>query len=96
MGTYVSLHGRAFGFDSVTGALQRPGFDTLNDAEGVTAATTASNTKFRGVTTLGSTAAKDYTMNAPAAAGLPATLTTISTSTAARTVSLASGNFQST
>lgn len=97
MGTYVSLHGRAFGFDSQNGAIQRPAFTPeFNDDEGVTAATTASNAKFRGTTTLGATAAKDYTMNAPSAAGLPARLTSLTTSTAARTMTLASGNFQST
>ena len=95
MGTYVSLHGRAFGFDSETGALQRPGFDSFDNQEGVTAASTAANLKWRGTTTLGSTAAKDYTLNAPVA-GVDKALTTISTSTAVRTVSLASGNFQST
>ena len=96
MGTYVSLHGRAFGFDSLNGAIQRPAFSDLNDDEGVVAATTASNSKFRGTTTLGAPAAKDYTLNAPNAAGLPLKLTTISTSTAVRTMTLASGNFQST
>lgn len=94
---FLSLHGRAFGFNTITGAIERPGFtDSFNDEEAVTAASTASNTKFRGVTTLGATAAKSYTMNAPAAAGLPLVLTTISTSTAVRDVTLASGNFAST
>lgn len=94
---FLSLHGRAFGFDTITGAIQRPGFsDSFNDEEAVTAASTAANAKFRGVTTLGATAAKDYTLTAPAAAGLPLVLTTISTSTAIRTMTLASGNFQST
>lgn len=96
MGTYVSLHGRAYGFDSATGAPQRPAFTDFNDEEAVTAASTANNVKFRGTTTIGATAAKDYTMNAPSAAGLPAQLTSLTTSTAARTVALASGNFQST
>lgn len=94
---FLSLHGRAFGFNTITGAIERPGFsDNLNDEEAVVAASTASNAKFRGLTTLGATAAKDYTMNAPLAAGLPAVLTTTSTSTAIRTMTLASGNFQST
>lgn len=38
---FLSLHGRAFGFDTVTGAIQRPGFtDQFNDEEGVSAAST--------------------------------------------------------
>jgi hypothetical protein len=94
---YLSLHGRAFGYDTITGAIQRPGFtDTFNDEEAVNAASTASNVKFRGVTTFGATAAKSYTMNAPLAAGLPSALTTTTTSTAIRDVTLASGNFQTT
>lgn len=94
---YVSLHGRAFGFDSWTGAIQRPGFtDTYDDEEQVSAASTASNVKWRGTTTLGSSAAKSYTLNAPSTAGLPKLLTTTTTSTAVRDITLATGNFQTT
>lgn len=96
MGTYVSLHGRALGFDSESGALQRPGFgDSYDNDEGVTAATTAANLKWRGAATLGSSAAKDYTLNTPIA-GVTKNLAATTTSTAVRTVSLATGNFQST
>lgn len=97
MGAYVSLHGRAFGFDSQNGTIQRPAFGSeFNDDESVSAASTASNLKWRGAVTLGSSAAKDYTMNAPSLAGVHSRLTTLTTSTAVRTVTLASGNFQST
>lgn len=95
MGATISIHGRLLGIDSETGAFTR-GLDAFDQDEGTTAASTAANLKFRGVTTLGSSAAKDYTINAPAAAGLRKSLTTTTTSTLARTVSLASGNFQST
>lgn len=98
MGTYVSLHGRILGFDTDSGAIQRPGLDTFDNEEGVTAASTASNIKWRGTTTLGTTAAKDYTLNAPTPAtiGMCKQLCTITTSTAIKTVSLASGNFLTT
>lgn len=94
---YLSLHGRAFGFDTITGAIQRPGFsDNYDDEEAVNAASTAANIKWRGTTTTNSTAAKTYTLNAPLAAGLPKTLTATSSSTVARIIALASGTFQTT
>lgn len=99
MGTYISLHGRMVGYDSDNAKLQRPGVSSsYEDEEGLSAASTASNIKLRGTTTLGSSSAKDYTMNAPGAldTGIRKTLTTTTTSTAARTVSLASGTFQTT
>lgn len=94
---YLSLHGRALGFDTVTGAIQRPGFkDTYDDEEDVTAASTASNVKWRGNTTTNSTAAKTYTLSAPQAPGLMKTINATSTSTLARIFALASGTFQTT
>jgi hypothetical protein len=100
MGTFVSQHGRAFGFDSTHGSLQRPGFsDTFEDDESVTAPTTSANIKWRGVATLSTTGARAHTLNAPpyAALGVLKRLICTTTSTAnATTVTLASGNFQST
>lgn len=100
MGTFVSLHGRALGFDSQHGSVQRPGFsDTFEDEESVTAPTTSANIKWRGAATLSTTAARAHTLNAPPFASLGVTkrLVCMTTSTAnATTVTLASGNFQST
>jgi hypothetical protein len=98
MGAYVSLHGHLLGADSESGAIQRPGLTTFDNEEGVTVASTAANLKWRGASTLTTTAAKDYTLNAvtPATIGMTKRLASLTTSTAAKTVSLASGNFQST
>lgn len=100
MGTYVSLHGRQIGFDSFTGSLQRPGFsENFDDEEAISAASTATNIKWRGVSTITTTAAKAYTLNAPpfASLGCVKVIASNSTSTAgASTVTLASGNFIST
>lgn len=100
MGTFVSLHGRAFGFDSQHGSLQRPAVsDNFEDEESVTSPTTTANIKWRGTATLSTTAAKAYTLNAPpfASLGVQKRLVTTTTSTAnTSTVTLASGNFQST
>lgn len=94
---FLSLHGRAFGFDTVTGAVQRPGFrDTYDDEEDVTAASTAGSIKWRGNTTSNSTAVKTYTLLAPQAPGLLKTVSAISTSTLARIFALTSGTFQTT
>lgn len=94
---FLSLHGRMIGYDTVTGALQRPGFkDFFDDEEDVTAASTAASIKWRGNTTTNSTAAKTYALLAPPAAGLVKTISAISTSTLARIFALASGNFQTT
>ena len=95
---FLSLHGRVFGFDTNTGAMQRPGFkDFFDDEEDVINMTsTAVSMKFRGNSTLPSTAIKDFVLLAPLAAGLPKTIATISTSSFARTVTLASGTFQTT
>lgn len=98
MGTYVSLHGRALGFDTDAGKIQRPGSPNYDDQEGVTVASTAANIKYRGHTLLSSTAAGVFTLNAPIAEaiGMIKRLTSLTTSTAAKTVRLASGNFQTT
>lgn len=100
MGTYVSQHGRALGFDSEHGSIQRPSFSgNFDDDEGLSAASTASNIKWRGVSTITTTAAKAYTLNAPpfASLGCKKTISSLSTSTAgASTVTLASGTFVST
>lgn len=100
MGTYVSLHGRAFGFDTQHGTIQRPAFAAdFEDDESITAPTTAANIKWRGAATLSTTAARAHTLNAPpfASLGVLKRLVCTTTSTAnATTVALASGNFQST
>jgi hypothetical protein len=96
---YVSLHGRAFGFDSESGKLQRPGASHLyDDEEGLTEASSVSNIKWRGTTTIGSTGATGYTLNAPKSIdlGIRKRIFATANSTAVRTVTLASGNFQST
>lgn len=93
MGAYVSLHGNKFGFDADTGAtLIGPGDAAVSAA---TSATTATVITARGNTTLSSSAAKGYTLAAPIP-GIAKTLTATTTSTAARTVTLASGTFQTT
>lgn len=99
MGTYVSHHGRSIGHDNESGAIQRPGFSHLfDDEEGVTAASTAANIKWRGTTTMNTTAAKDYTLNAitPATIGMTKQLCSITTSTAIKTVSLTNATFLTT
>lgn len=100
MGTYVSLHGRAFGFDTQHGTIQRPAFAAdFEDEESITAPTTAANIKWRGAATLTTTAARAHTLNAPpfASLGVLKRLVCNTTSTSnATTVTLASGNFQST
>lgn len=98
MGVYVSLHGRAIGFDSDSGAIQRPGLPQYDNAEGVTAASTATNIKWRGTTTMNTTAAKDYTLDAivPATVGMSKQLCSITTSTAIKTISLTSATFLTT
>lgn len=64
---FISLHGRAFGFDSDTGAIIRNGAEGGAGDQSVTAASTAATIVARGLTTLGATAAKAYTMAAPIA-----------------------------
>lgn len=95
MGAYVSLHGRAFGFDAETGALIRNGTEGGYGDESVTAASTAANLTPRGVTTFSSTVATTYVLETPIA-GLIKTLVATGASTIARTVTLASGTYQST
>lgn len=95
---YISLHGRAFGFDSDTGAIIRNGVEGGSGDETVsaaTAATTAAAISPRGITTLSSSAAKGYTLTAPIT-GVQKILTATTTSTAARTITLASGTFATT
>lgn len=98
MGVFVSLHGNALGFDSDSGAIQRPGQTTFDNEEGVSAASTSANIKWRGTTVLNTTAAKDYTLNAitPATIGMTKQLCSITTSTAIKTVSLTSATFLTT
>lgn len=91
---YVSLHGRAFGFDSDTRSLIRDGIEGGFGDHAVSSASTAVNITPRGTTTM-SSAVKDYTMTAPIT-GVQKQLTTLTTSTGIRTVTLASGTFQST
>ena len=61
----ISLHGRAFGFDSETGAIIRNGVEGAAGNETLTVASTASNIVARGLTTLAATAAKAFTMDVP-------------------------------
>lgn len=91
----ISLHGRAFGFDSETGAIIRNGVEGGSGDETVTAASTTSNIVARGVTTLPATAAKTYTMDAPIA-GLTKRLFCTGSTTLAQVVALASGTFHTT
>lgn len=92
---FVSLHGRAFGFDTDTGAIIRNGVEGGYGNEAVSAASTATTITARGVTTLGATAAKDYTMAAPIA-GVEKRLICTGATTLAQTVTLAAGTFVST
>lgn len=100
MGTYVSIHGRAIGFDSVTGEIQTPGFsENFDNDEGISAASTSVAIKWRGNSTITTTAAKGYTLAAPPfpSLGCRKVISSNSTSTAgASTVVLVSGNFIST
>lgn len=92
---YVSLHGRAFGFDTETGAIIRNGVEGGAGDETVTSASTATTIVPRGITTLGATAAKDYTMAAPIA-GVDKKLFCTGSTTLAQTVTLAAGTFHTT
>jgi len=81
---YISLHGRAFGFDSETKKIERDG----RDWDGITARTSASSAAidgYPGITTL-SSAATAFTLDPPAFVGALKTLTTLTTSTLVRTV----------
>ena len=81
---YVSLHGRAFGFDADTKKIERDG----RDWDGITARTSASSAVidgYPGVTTL-SSAAVSYTLDPPQFAGAVKTLTTLTTSTLIRAI----------
>jgi len=95
---YVSLHGRQIGFETDAGKIQRPGFPAYDGEEELTVASTASNIKWRGTTIINTTAAKAYTLDAPLTAtiGMSKTICQTSSSTAVKTVSLASGNFLTT
>jgi hypothetical protein len=84
MGTYVSQHGRALGFDSDTKQLIRDG----RNWDGLTAYTSASSAAidgYPGVATL-SSAATSFTLDPPAFAGAIKHLTTLTTSTLVRAV----------
>lgn len=81
---FVSHHGRAYGHDSVTLKTIRNG----RDWKGVTAYTSASSAAidgYPGVATL-SSAATAFTLDPPAFVGAIKRLTTLTTSTLARTV----------
>jgi len=88
MGALVSLHGRVIGVDNETGVLNRFGV-----TDGPTAASTAANLARSGVSTLGATAAKDYTMDAPKP-GLRKTL--VSTNGTTQTVTASGATFLTT
>lgn len=90
MGTFVSLHGRAYGIESETGVPVVHG-----DTNGVTSLSTASVIPARGTTVLGSSAAKDYTMAGPIP-GVTKKLVYGVSSTGSHTVTLVSGTFFST
>lgn len=94
MGATVSLHGRALGFDSETLALIRNGVEGNYGDEAVSAAGSATIVP-RGTTTFSSTVATTYVLDAPIV-GLLKTLVATGASTIARTVTLASGTYQST
>jgi hypothetical protein len=100
MGTYKSLHGRDIGFDSEHGTLQRPSAGAnFDEDEGVSAASTAATMKWRGTSTITTTAAKAYNLAAPpfASLGCVKKICSLSTSTAgASTVTLVSGSFVTT
>jgi hypothetical protein len=81
---YVSLHGRAFGFDSETGHTSFNGVNP-NAVTAYTSATTAAIDGHPGVVTL-SSAAVSYTLAAPVAAGIVKQLTTLTTSTLVRAI----------
>lgn len=81
---YVSLHGRAFGFDSDTKKIEREG----RDWDGVTAYTSGSSAAidgYPGIATM-SSAATSFTLDPPAFVGALKTLTTLTTSTLVRAV----------
>lgn len=88
MGALVSLHGRALGFDADTGVLSRHGV-----TDGPTAASTSAALARSGVSTLGATAAKDYTLEAPKA-GVRKTL--VSTNGTTQTVTATGATFLTT
>jgi hypothetical protein len=92
---FISLHGRAFGFDSETGAIIRNGVEGGQGDQAVSAASTASNIAPRGVTTLAATAAKAYTLTAPIT-GVTKQLYNTASTTTLQTVTLASGTFRTT
>ena len=95
MGAYVSLHGRAFGFDAETGSLVRGGVEGTYGDNAVSAASTASNIVPRGITTLASTAVVTYTLDEPKV-GLVKRLTATGSSTSARKVTTAAGTIGTT
>lgn len=94
MGTYISLHGRAFGFDAETGAIIRNGSEGGSGDQTVSAASTTSTIAARGITSISSSSAS-YTLAAPIP-GVRKDLVTTTASTLVRTVTLASGNLVST
>jgi hypothetical protein len=96
---YVSLHGRQIGYDTDTSKIQTPGFDHIfAGAETSVNASTAANIKWRGAAVLHSTAAGTFTIDAPvtAAIGAEKIITSLTTSTAIKSVRLASGNYLTT
>lgn len=92
-----SIKGRDVGLDNAGYLSARLGMRTPRLEFDVTALSSAANATNGGVGILSSTAAQSVTMDAPAAGAIKHLfMNSTSTSTAARTVTLASGNFQST
>lgn len=93
----TSIRGRYAGLDSDGNFVARLGAKAAKFISDLNAATTSSNISNGGVSTISSTAAQSITMDAPGT-GVEKTIAcvTTSTSTAARTVALASGTIQST
>src|SRR3972149_4507175 len=96
MGAYVSLHGRAYGYDSETGATIRNGSEGNFAEKTVSAASTATNISPRGLTTIAtSTATKAFTLDAPIP-GLVKTLTVTGGSSLGGTVTASTGTYGTT
>lgn len=93
----TSIHGRYVGQDRNGALLAHKGVIARDFTHDLNAATTSANIGNGGVSTIPGTAAAVITMDAPAT-GIEKiiALTSTSTSTAARTVALASGTFMST
>lgn len=92
--SYSSIKGRIFGFDPRDGGVTAPSFGFKSN---VSAPSTSVAITGSGVSVDPSTGAKSYTLAAPSiGVSRRLILNSTSTSTAARTFTLASGNYQST